>query len=346
MNAKINVLIDWITFTVKDETDPRAVIKQYLGIDSRMFQDLGYGINFYSQCLEFNGIMVLYEPVENVANMSGVSVSMSGTGCRTFEHFSKLRLDGCTDTQGMVNLAFPQLFQLLHINGCNVSRIDIACDDHAGLLDMDDIADAVKPSDKSQLRRFRSRLSKITRNDSAEGDQDTGTTIYIGAPSSDLRFRIYDKAKEQGDLSSHWVRLEMVLRGKNALGFVENFVNCESLGVLASGILNDKIQFIERDDVNISRCSVSGWWLEFVDGLAAIKVFSREVVQHPIEQTQEWFVNTLAPVLGMLTKAYGSVWLHETIKQGQERMREKQKRLVLDYRNTRSMRVADLQVVS
>ena len=268
MNAKVNVLIDWITFTVKNETDPRAVISKYLAIDIRMFQDLGYGINFYSQCLEFNGIMVLYAPVENVANMSGVSVSMSGTGCRTFEQFSKLRLDGCTDSQGMVNLAFPQLFQLIHTNDCNVSRIDIACDDHSGLLDMDDIAEAVKPLDKSQLRRFRSRLSKVTRNDSAEGDQDTGTTIYIGAPSSDLRFRIYDKAKEQGDFSNHWVRLEMVLRGKNSMGFVENFVNCESLGVLASGILNDKIQFIDRDDVNISRCSVSGWWLEFVDAVS------------------------------------------------------------------------------
>ncbi|MCI8808133.1 MAG: replication initiation factor domain-containing protein, partial [Oscillospiraceae bacterium] len=32
-----------------------------------------------------------------------------------------------------------------------------------------------------------------------------GSTIYIGAPSSDFRVRIYDKALEQG-AEGHWVR--------------------------------------------------------------------------------------------------------------------------------------------
>ena len=325
---KCNVLIDWLTFTVKDVYDPVKVITWYLGMDGCLFQEMPYGLDGYEHCMEFNDIKVLYQPREDVnfQNM-GCCVQMSGNGCRTFETYSKLNLDGATDQQGTGSTAFPCLFQLLCCNNCNVSRIDIACDDHAGVLDMDVIVDAVMHNN------INSRMAKRQVVLSYDGTQRDGTTVYLGAPSSDFRVRIYDKAKEQGDLVSHWIRVELVIKGKNAMAFVENFVNCEDVGTLASGVINNKFSFIERDDVNISRCSKSGWWIEFMENLDAVELLSRSIVQHEIDDVEEWAVRQLAPTMGLLFKAKGSVWLHEYLKDGEARLSGKQLKVLADYKN-------------
>lgn len=326
---KCNVLIDWLTFTVKDCSDPYWVISWFLGMDGSLFQEMPYGLNGYDHCLRFNDIMVLYAPRENenFQNM-GVCVSMSGNGCRAFEMHSKLALDGCTDQQGTGSIAFPALFQLICANNCNVSRVDLACDDKEGLLSMSDIVQACMDNNVN------SRMQKRQIVQSFDGVDNSGTTVYFGAPSSDFRVRIYDKAKEQGDFKGHWIRVELVMRGKNAMGFVDNFVNCESIGKLATGIINDKFSFIDRDDVNISRCSVSGWWLEFLGSLEAIQIFTRELCTHSVEEVADWAVRQLAPSLGMLYKAKGSAWLSEFLKDGFQRLSNKQLTLIEDYRNS------------
>ena len=90
--------------------------------------------------------------------------------------------------------------------------------------------------------------------------------MYIGAPSSEFRVRIYDKALEQG-VEGHWIRVELVMRSANANAFVEDMTNSENVGKLAAQVINDKFSFIERDDSNISRCTVCDWWQNFVDEL-------------------------------------------------------------------------------
>ena len=324
---RCNVLIDWLTFTVKTCSDPYTVINWYLGMDASLFQSMPFGLNGYSEGLSFNDIMVLYSPRENMdfRNM-GVCVSMSGNGCHTFEQFSKLTLDGCIDKQGTVNCTFPALFQLICCNDCNVSRIDIACDDHNGALDLNLIASSVRNND------LNSRMQHRQIVESFDGSGRDGFTIYLGAPSSDFRVRFYDKAAQHGT-SDHWVRCELVLKGKNALGFVQNFVNCDSLGSLACGVINDKFSFIDRDDSNISRCSVCGWWIDFLGSLEAVSVFSREVVQHPIEDIRDWVIRQVAPSIGMLYKSFGSVaFFEDVVKVGFQRLTPRQEHLCSDFR--------------
>ena len=241
--------------------------------------------------------------------------------------FSKLHLDGNTDEQGTGSTVFPALFQLLLANQCNITRIDIACDDHDGVLDMDDIVSSVMSNDVN------SRMQKRQVVLSYDGIDRNGTTVYFGSPSSDFRVRIYDKAKEQGDLLSHWVRVELVFKRKNAQAFVESFVNCDSLGTLATGVINDKFSFIVRDDINISRCSIADWWVVFMENLQAVTILSREEVQHDIDAKEEWFVRQMAASFGMLYTAKGDIWLQEFIKKGQAAMSDKQLKLASDYRN-------------
>lgn len=332
---KCNILIDWLTFVVRDTAVPQHVITGYLGMDPGLFQEQPYGLNGYNHVLRFNDIFVMYEPAEgstNARNM-GVCVSMSGNGCRCFETYSKSSIEGIS-SQGTLNTAFPSLFAHIVTSDCNVTRIDIACDDHDGVLDMDDIYYCY---DNNNIN---SRMSKRQFVGSRDGNSISGACFYLGAPQSDFRVRIYDKAKEQGDYQGHWIRVELVLKGKNALAFVQNFVNCDSIGTLTAGLINDKFSFIVRDDVNISRCSTCGWWLEFVGSIEAIQILSREVVQHEIDEVRDWIVNQVAPSLGLLFKALGSAEVWEIMKDGADRLSRKQQATLDDYRALMHARAA------
>ena len=292
---KCQVLVDWLTFSVK-EKDPAIVIQEYLGMEPELFQDAGYGLLGYNRVLRFSDICVCCEGRENkFFKDMGVCVSMSGNGCRTFETMPKLTRDKGTSP-------FPVLFQHLRADGsANVSRIDIACDDQDGYLNMEQIVEKV------QTNELNSRMTKRSVIVSYDGTRRSGSTVYIGAPSSDFRIRIYDKALEEG-VEGHWVRVELVMRQKNANAFIEQAVSAPSIGKLAAQVVNDKLSFIERDDSNITRCTVCEWWREFVDELEAVRLVARCVVQHSVERIENWVDAQIGPSLAIITRTLG--WPH------------------------------------
>lgn len=312
---KAEVLIDWLTFTVKGY-EPQQVIRNFLGMDPALFQDAGFGILGYNRVLRFSDILVCYEPRENeYFKDMGVCVSMSGNGCRAFEAFS---------SYGPV--PFAALFQLLEDTpGSNVSRIDVACDDGAGALDMDKIIDKV------QHNEINSRMTARSVLVSWDGLYKNGATVYIGAESSAFRLRIYDKALEQGT-QDHWVRVEMVMRGCNANAFVHEVVQGKPVGQLASQVLNDKISFIERDDGNISRCSVCSWWADFVQELTVLHLTTRPEVQHSVARIDRWVVEQVGPSLAVLVRSFGIQHLVEIALTAQDRLSDQQKALIEDFR--------------
>ena len=321
---KCQVLIDWLTFSVK-EKDPAKVIQTYLGLDPSLFQDTGYSLMGYSKVQRFSDILVCSEGREDdyFQNM-GVCVSMSGNGCRTFETMSKLSLD-LKDKQGTPSVAFPALFQLLASDAdSNVSRIDIACDDREGYWDMNEIIA------KTRANAVNSRMRWKDIHESLDGVNKAGATVYIGAASSAFRVRIYDKALEQGE-PGHWIRVELVMRSKNANAFVQNMTGSENVGKLAAQVINDKFSFIDRDDSNITRCTVCSWWQSFVDELEAVRLVAREVIQHTVEQIGNWVEAQVGPSLAILFQTKGWPYIFELAKDSASRLSEKQISLVTDY---------------
>ena len=323
---KCEVLIDWLTFSVKRE-DPSEVIREYLGLDPALFQDTGYSLLGYNKVLRFSDICVCYEPRENkhFQNM-GVCVSMSGNGCRTFETMSKL---GAKDKQGTQSVAFPALFRLL------TADETANCDDREGYLDMYEIID------RTRSNKINSRLLRRTINFSLNGKDKAGATVYIGASSSDFRVRIYDKALEQG-VEGHWVRVELVMRSANANAFVEEMTNSENVGKLAAQVINDKFSFIERDDSNITRCTVCEWWQNFVDELDKVRLVSRDVIQHGVERIRNWIENQVGPSLYVLMKTMGIMDIYSIAASAAGRISPQQEALIMDYRSLCSARRAAL----
>ena len=318
---KCQALIDWLTFSVKTEKDPAAVIIEYLGMDPDLFQEAGSCLPGYQSAMRFSDIIVCYDPRENEHFKDmGVCVSMSGNGCRAFETMTGLTVEEDTEISPLFSLC-----QLLASDAdVNISRIDIACDDREGYLCMDDIVRKVEANEVN------SRMAKRSVVVSFNGTQRNGSTVYIGAESSDFRVRIYDKALEQGT-EDHWIRVELVMRHENANAFVENLVISESVGKLAAKVINDKLSFIDRDDSNITRCTVCDWWTRFVDELEAVRLVAREIVQHPVEHIRDWIRNQVAPSLAIIVETLGLPALSAIYENGLCRLSPDQDILIQDY---------------
>lgn len=329
---KCNVLIDYFTFSLKGESDPDIVIREWLGLDPVLFEDFFGAMTGYLDCKRYGNIFVSYNPNEKMMlRTAGVCVSMSGDGCRTFENHSSLGADR-VDRQGMSSGAFPALIEKIHITeDASCTRVDLACDDFTGLLDIDTIREYAEDGS------YNSRLRSVDLHHSKMGQEVTGDTIYFGSAKSDFRIRIYDKAKERGDLSRHWVRCEFVLRHENAQGFVDHFCNTSCLSDLASGIANDKFKFIELDDSNISRCSTAIWWSDFVDNLANVILFSREEIDHSIVQTKEWLDYQVSAALAMVYRAQGYFAVQELLQHGLNRLKPRHDAMIADYQHLRQL---------
>ena len=317
--------IDWCTFSVKGADDPRAVVAQYLKIDPALFQEKPYGGLGYTKSIDFGGLVVYYAPPEGRTHDMGVCVSMSGKGCRIFEKHTQYPATGKTP--------FYQLFAVGHADPLvSFTRVDLAVDDKDGYLDLDLICDAV---DEDAIN---SRLQERHYIRGRFGKQKAGTTVYLGARKSAFCIRIYDKAKEfyarnDPNYDAHWVRLEMEMRRENANGCVAALCNTEDLGLLAAGILNDKLAFIERDDSNISRCQICKWWLDFVDAVGTISLVSKEDMVHTLERKIVWMKKMIAPTLSLIVDAKGYFIIRDILAIGQDHRTPAQAALLQDYRN-------------
>lgn len=328
---KGTALIDWFTFSVKEQKDPDLVISSYLHMNPDLFQVNPFGGLGYLSSKSFNGIVIFYDPakdkngVDRTAEM-GICVSMSGSGCRTFEAHTKYQSEGTP---------FWALVEKLHIDPLvNVSRVDLAVDDREGLLDLDVIADAVRNN------QVNSRIRKRRIFDAFDGADGDGKSVYFGASQSSFRIRVYDKAKEhykpeQPEFCQHWVRFEIVMKGECANGLIGCMANSNDLGVMAAGILNDKLSFIERDDSNITRCSVCQWWSDFLESFEAMKLVSQEEGCHELEHVFEWLIHQIAPSLSLVREAKGYFAIKEILEAGLGNRTKKHTALLEDYRNTR-----------
>jgi len=97
-----------------------------------------------------------------------------------------------------------KLDRLLPVEGRSVARIDVQAT--LAVHDADAIIRATVPN-----RRYKSTLIQSV--------YDRGATLYVGAPASDARLRLYNKSAESGeypDDGGEWLRVELQLRNKYA----------------------------------------------------------------------------------------------------------------------------------
>jgi phage replication initiation protein len=203
----------------------------------------------------------------------------------------------------------------------NISRLDVAMDDKDGINDLNEIIR--KAFAREYVSQARNK-NVIKENISYKGDEISGRTIYFGSRTSSTYIRIYDKAAEQG-VSGHWIRVEYEFKQENAMRVAN------SIALLGARfprffpeIVNGSLRFIELDDNNRSRCSVSAFWSRFLGTVKKAKLAIAEYKRKNISRLLQYMVDSYAPSVYTILQVFPrDFFLDLLVRNGKGRLRKK-----------------------
>lgn len=304
------ILFDWLTFT--SHCDSPESIMELLGLTGVSWQLMEKGRNGYRQRYFFENISILFDGQENM----GVCVDMSGTGCRAFESYT--------------SSDWLSLLRYLHGSqgDYNITRLDMAFDDHTGLLDIDVLRDDT--DDHHYVSR--SRTWKVEYG-------SAGTTIYHGSPKSNMYIRIYDKAAEQTAKAEdptafedvHWIRVELQMRDEIALGFVSGLMTTP-VGDQFRGVLHNYLRYVvPTDDTNMSRWNLAPYWAELLEGVGKIRCWSAPGVEYTVWNLSNYVINQAGNALDCYLRIFNYDDLIRELGKRAIKMSPKYQRLLDQY---------------
>lgn len=309
-------LIDWLTFVAHGCTVDQ--LKTMLGFgpdvpweDSVKFRN-GYPLQTY-----WNGITFSYgaeqekyykDPSKARSDM-GICVNFSGKGCRAFESY------------GMGNWVklLAELFTLRDsgfrekkgkLYSYSITRIDLAYDDHIGLLDIY----AVRQHIEDRAYTSPTKYSEIHWSDNQDTDIQ-GITCQVGSNKSDIKIRIYDKAAERGFKDRHWIRVELQLRDDRASSAALELIKNNSIGMTVSGILRNYLMFrCPTPDTNKSRWPVALWWEYILENMEKIKLWVSPGEAYNFDNTEYWFFKQYGQAIVVMDKLHDIFYVTDKAK--------------------------------
>ena len=107
--------------------------------------------------------------------------------------------------------------------------------------------------------------------------------------------------------------------------------NC-NLGKAVSGIIDDKFAFIELDDTNISRCSLAGWWADFLGEVREVKLTTKQKFVHGIDEHKKWLRDSCGRVIAKVYYAIGfERFFNEIVEYGRRKLTTADVAMIEDY---------------
>ena len=295
------VLFDWLTFT--SHCDSPESIVDLLGLTDVPWQVMDKGRNGYRQRWFYENISILFDGAEGM----GVCVDMSGSGCRAFETYS--------------TISWEDLFYTIYNSlDYNITRLDMAFDDHTGLLDIGVLQDDT--DDHNYVSRSRTWMVQYG---------SAGTTIYHGSPKSNMYIRIYDKAAERNLVGEHWIRVEMQMRDEIATGFVEG-LQSNPVGVQFRGVLHNYLRYVvPQADTNMSRWPLTTYWANLLEDVQRIQCWSCPGVDYDEWRLSNYIINQTGNALDCYLYIFGTDDLIKHLGERSIRKSPKYERLKQKY---------------
>lgn len=232
---------------------------------------------------------------QKVRTDMGICLDISGQGCREFEN-----VEG-NDWIKFLREIFDRDTKI------NITRLDLAYDDHTGLLDIYRIAHDV--TERNYTGRV--RKTKVLWSDNMNSDIQ-GLTIYIGSDSSPVLIRIYDKAAERGfddEDDRHWIRVELQLREDRCLAATAAILEQNHVGRAAVGILRNYIQFRTPSgaDTNKSRWPVAPYWDRLLMDMERISLWISPGEPYNFSKTEQHMIFQYGQALLCFLEINGSI---------------------------------------
>lgn len=296
------ILYDWLSFSAK--TDDPNFMAALLGMEHCPWQTIK-GARGYQDRLYFNCISIHYNGRPDM----GVWCEMSGQGCRAFESLSTL-----PDK-------WETLFALINEYKLNITRLDVACDDHSGMLDIDQII---------QDTRSKEYVSKSDYWEIMESSK--GQSLQFGSPQSDTLIRIYDKARERNcPAGEHWIRVELQLRRERAIAFTNLGL---PIGQSYCGVMVNYLRFVDPDnfDTNKWRWPIKPYWGEFLCWSNAVRLYEAPGMEYNLDRCERYVINQAGNAIDAYIQIRGVDSFLKTLHERPVKRNPKYDRLVSEYK--------------
>lgn len=298
------ILYDWLSFTTKRSDDPRD-IAEVLGLKDVPWEVIK-GARGYQDRLYFNCISIHY----NGRSDMGIWCEMSGQGCRAFESLSTLPNK------------WEDLFATITRYGMNITRLDVAYDDHTGMLNLDEII---------QDTRRKEYVSKSDYWEIVESSK--GQTVQFGSPQSDTLIRIYDKARERNcPVGQHWIRCELQLRRERAIAFTQLGL---SIGESFCGVMINYLRFVDPmdGDTNKWRWPIKPYWGEFLCHANAISIYQAPGLEYNFDRCERYVIRQAGNAIDAYIQIRGVPAFLDELKRRPTMRNSKYDRLVAEYKS-------------
>lgn len=340
-------LVDWLTFVDHLHTTPQEVMS-FLGLREdkipwvyqQKFRN-GYPEHFF-----WNNITIsfgsekerFYDDPTKARRDMGICVNMSGQGCRAWEteggdwfHLFK-RFQGDLPSKLVAEMpeAFCRTFK--ERRRFNVTRLDLAFDDHNGLIDIHRVEMDVR--DRNYVSKC--TRSEITWSDDLKPDIQ-GLTIGIGSKKSDIYVRIYDKAAERGFTDRHWIRVELQLRDDRAIVAMAQIMHSQHVGRTVSGILRNYLTFrVPSSDKNKSRWPIAYYWERVIGTMEKITLWLKPGEPYNIHKSEVWLKKQYGQLIVTLSEIQGRDELVKTCRNmfPVDSLPKKYKQIIEDFKRT------------
>lgn len=300
------VLYDWLSFTSKVHSPDDLIAA--LGL-SHVHWTETKGARGYQERKYFSSISIHYH---GRADM-GVWVEMSGQGCRTFETLSSLSKDQ--------RERWTKLFSFIRNQELKITRLDVAYDDHTGILNIGTIAQ------DTQTGMYVSRSNYWETVLSSKG-----STVQIGSPQSKVLIRIYDKAAERGITDQHWIRVELQLRDDRAVQFTKLDL---PIGQAFAGVLLNYLRYIQEPDdfdQNKWRWPITEYWCNLVTDAEKISIYQAPGMEYNEERCKRYVINQAGNAIDACIQMYGIDEFEKMIEERQTAKNPKYDMIVQQHR--------------
>ena len=301
------IIYDWLSFTYKTN-DPYYIVS-ILGMDHIPWETTK-GAHGYRDRLYFNCISIHYNGRDDM----GVWCEMSGQGCRAFESLSSLP-EGCK---------WEMLFQDIRADHMHITRLDVAFDDHTGLLDINRII---------LDTRMKEYVSKSDYWEVLESSK--GQSLQFGSPASEVLIRIYDKAAERNcDTGTHWIRCELQLRRERASNFLNLVHENSSLGKTYCGVVVNYLRFVDPDelDSNRWRWPIKEYWGEMLCYAEAIKLYQAPGLEYNLDRCRKYVIGQAGNAISAYIECVGKEKFFHELEVRTYNRNPKYDRLVQTYK--------------
>ena len=288
--APLTMLFDYVKIRFPT-LDIQHIIKDILKLNINYMLHEDYGRYSYTEHYSLGDIFIYTSADEE----KGVLLELKGRGCRQFESYLLAQQRSWYDF----------LMDAL-VDGGVMKRIDLAINDHTGILDIPELAEKCRKREyigKSRSYKFYQSGELIKHR---EDDREyMGRTLYLGSLKSDVYFCIYEKDYEQ--YKKHDIpiadaevknRFEIRLKNERAFYAIRDLLEHDNPERTAFQIINRYVRFVDRDDTKPrSDWRISEEWAWFIGEHRGSLKLTTKPEPYSFERTLHWLSHQVAPTL-------------------------------------------------